>query len=370
MGDHEHLLRAVDGLGPLVRSSAPAASRRRRLPDDVVASMRECGLQRLWIPRRYGGYELPLPVALSIYQAAAWHDGSFAWSVMIGAGGGLFAAYLAPDIAEELFGPKTALVAGSGAPNGRAERVPGGFDARGRWRYASGAHDATVFTANCVLYDSGCPLTAPAGGPQVRALVFRPEDVLIHDTWDTTGLRATDSEDIEVRGAFVPEARSFSVLTDQPVVDGPLYRIPFDVLTGLPVASVALGLAERALAEFRQLAVAKPTSQSGAPLGGLESVRDAVAAADASIAGAFVELNQRARQVWKRAVAGDEIDALHVRRCTHSSIRAARDLVAAIARLVPLAGMNAVRIDDPFSCAWRDLEAVAAHASLSPLLLG
>jgi hypothetical protein len=59
-----------------------------------------------------------------------------------------------------------------------------------------------------------------------------------------------------------------------------------------------------------------------------------------------------------------------VRRCTHSSVTAARDLVAAIARLVPLAGMNAVRIEDPFSRAWHDLEVVAAHASLSPLLLG
>src|SRR5690606_32944444 len=103
--DVARLLCAIDEIGPLVRGQAAEAERRAALSDDVVADIVRHRLFRLWIPRRYGGLELTLPEALEVYQAAARIDGSFGWSVMIGAGGGLFAAYLDPDRALETFGP-------------------------------------------------------------------------------------------------------------------------------------------------------------------------------------------------------------------------------------------------------------------------
>src|SRR5690606_333711 len=109
------------------------------LPDEVVNLLVRHRLFRLWIPRRYDGLELTLPDALAVYERAAQIDGSLGWAVMIGAGGGLFAAYLEESAAREIFGPASAVIAGSGAPDGRAERAAGGYRVSGRWRYASGA---------------------------------------------------------------------------------------------------------------------------------------------------------------------------------------------------------------------------------------
>src|SRR5690606_14879798 len=135
----QRLFHGLDAIRRLVRDHAAEADRRFALTDDVVRALVQHRLFRLWIPLRYDGLELGLPDALEIYQAAARIDGSFGWAVMIGAGGGLFAAFLDEAPARTIFAPANAVIAGSGAPEGHAERGPGGYRVRGRWRYASGA---------------------------------------------------------------------------------------------------------------------------------------------------------------------------------------------------------------------------------------
>jgi alkylation response protein AidB-like acyl-CoA dehydrogenase len=340
----------------------------RSLPEPVVAAIVERGLFRLWIPRRYGGAELSLPEALEVYEAAARLDGSFGWSVMIGSGGGLFAAYLEPQIAAALFEPRAAVVAGSGAPTGTAERVAGGYRVSGRWRYASGAHYATVFTANCRVTELGSPVMS-AGEPLIRAMALDPRDVIIHRTWDTSGLRATGSHDIEVVQAFVPSNATFSVFADPPLETGPLYRIPFGTLTELPVSAVALGIAEHALEEFVSLAHAKRPASSSVPLDRQETVQASLRRARRGLADAQRVLYEHAHRVWNATVASGRPDEDTVRACTEGSVRLVRALVSAIAELVPLSGMNALHAEDPFAITWRDLEAVAAHYSVSPINL-
>src|SRR5690606_31364514 len=154
----------------------------------------------------------------------------------------------APDLsARAVFGPSDAVIAGSGAPDGRAERVPGGYRVQGRWRYASGAPYATTFTANCIVTRGGEPVRGDDGEPLVRAMAFPRDAVEIVETWDAAGMRATSSHDFRVEDVFVPESMSFSVFMDAPREPGPLYRLPFQVLTELPVLAVAIGIARHAL---------------------------------------------------------------------------------------------------------------------------
>src|SRR5215831_8590942 len=97
------LLTVLGDLTPALRAAAPEADRRARLSAPVAAALAEHGLFRLWVPRRTSGFELTLPEALEIYEAAARVDGSVGWAVMIGSGGGLFAAYLPADIAHSIY---------------------------------------------------------------------------------------------------------------------------------------------------------------------------------------------------------------------------------------------------------------------------
>ena len=355
------LLGRLDSLAVDMAPHLAQSEQQARLAPQISAPLLHEGFFRLWIPGAVGGLELSLPDALRIYEAAAAIDGSLGWAVMIGAGGGLFAAYLPLAGARELFAPAAALVAGSGAPSGCAERVPGGYRVRGSWRFASGAHYASVFTAACVVTVGGTAVLDAAGKPLIRAMSIPPAQVRILDTWDPTGMRGTGSHDFEVHEAYVPEHHTFSVITDAPRETGPLYRLPFGVLTELPVSAVGLGIARRALYEFAHLLPARK-SAVGAPA--VISQRFAQACAVLEQAGAAV--TALAQEAWRTVSEGHLLDAAQLARITavcgvsHAQLRAAVDELAGVA------GMRAIDRRGGFARAWRDLQALGAHGSLAP----
>lgn len=365
----DQLLARVHDLTPLWRRHAPEAERLTRLPDEVVRSLIELELFRLWIPQRHGGFELDLPHTLQIYEAVAAVDGSVGWAVMIGAGGGLFAAYLDADAADRIFAQKQALIAGSGAPDGRAERVAGGYRASGRWCYASGAHYASTFTANCVVTSEGVPITNPDGTPLIRAMAFTPAQVTIIPTWNVSGLRGTGSHDFEVVDAFVPEQHTFSVFTDSPRESGPLYRLPFDVLTQLPIAAVALGIAGHALRSFATLARSKKSSVLRTALIEDPLAQSRYAESHAQWRFAQARVHALAAVVWRQALANHELAARELAEITTACCLCLSQLYAAIGALAQLAGMTAIAMEDEFARAWRDLQALSAHVSISPYRL-
>lgn len=63
----------------------------------------------------------------------------------------VFVPSFSPAVAERIYAPVDAVIAGSGYATGKARNVPGGYRVTGQWKYASGAQYARVFTANAVL---------------------------------------------------------------------------------------------------------------------------------------------------------------------------------------------------------------------------
>jgi alkylation response protein AidB-like acyl-CoA dehydrogenase len=348
------LLRRLDSLAADFAPHLNTAEQAARLPAAISGPLLREGFFRLWIPASAGGLELPLADALRIYEAAAAIDGSLGWAVMIGAGGGLFAAWLPSAAAQELFASTAALVAGSGAPTGYAEKVAGGYRVRGAWRFASGAHDASVFTAACVVTAGGKPVLDAQGKPLIRAMSIPPAAVRIVDSWDATGMRGTGSHDFEVRDALVPEQHSFSVLTDAPRAPGALYRLPFSVLTELPVSAVGLGIARHALREFACAAT------------GSAEVSTRFAQARAVLALAAAAVAELAEEAWRTVSQGAALDAAQLARITAVCCVSQQQLRGAITDLAGVAGMRAIDRRSGFSRAWRDLQTLGAHGSLAP----
>ncbi len=355
------LLQRLDSLAADFAPHFAPAERAARLPPEISGPLLREGFFRLWIPAAHGGLELPLEEALRLYEAAAAIEGSLGWALMIGAGGGLFAAWLPERGARELFAPAAALVAGSGAPGGFAERVPGGYRVRGAWRYASGAHYASVFTAACVVTQDGAAVRDAQGAALIRAMAMAPADVRILDSWDATGLRATGSHDFEVREARVPEHHSFSVLTDAPRAPGALYRLPFNVLTELPVSAVGLGIARRALREFAHSAPAQPAGGAGQG-----TVATRFAQAQAALAQAAALVRELAGEAWRTVAAGGRLNEAQLARITAGCCVSQEQLLHAISALARVAGMRAIDQRSGFSRAWRDLQTLGAHGSLAP----
>jgi alkylation response protein AidB-like acyl-CoA dehydrogenase len=366
----QEILARLDELATIFRDSAAEGDRLARLPKYVVRALVQHGLFRLWIPKRCAGFELDLHGALQIYEAAARLDGSIGWAVMIGSGGGLFAAYLDASTANAIYARPEAVIAGSGSPDGRAQRERGGYRVSGCWHYASGAHYATTFTANCLVMEGGQLVFGADGKPLVRAMAFESPQVAILPVWDPTGMRGTGSDDFEVRDAFVPENRSFSVVTDAPREQGPLYRLPFNVLTELPVTAVAVGIARHALDAFASLAHVKKIHGAGASLMSDPVVQSTFGIAHATWQFAKALLDSLAHKAWDAVRSSRTLSPVDLAEITGGCVLCVARLRAAVAELLALVGMTAIQPDSELARAWRDLQALAAHGSISPRHLG
>ena len=126
-----------------------------------------------------------------------------------------------------------------------AERVEGGYHLTGRKQFGSNGPAWRWLGAHAI------DATAP-GGPQiVHAFVERTSPgVTVVETWDTLGMRPTQSHDTVLDGVFVPDARIGRVVaagdgTDPFIVAKAMWPLSL-------MAAVYLGIADRAL----ELAVA------------------------------------------------------------------------------------------------------------------
>jgi alkylation response protein AidB-like acyl-CoA dehydrogenase len=122
----------------------------------------------------------------------------------------------------------------------QAVRVAGGYRLTGRKQFGSNGPTWQWLGAHAIDADA-------AGGPQiVHAFVARDsEGVSVVETWDTLGMRPTQSHDTILDGVFVPDERIGTVVPAGDASD------PF--LVGLAmwplslIAAVYLGIADRAL---------------------------------------------------------------------------------------------------------------------------
>src|SRR5690606_19334432 len=341
MNDADTLIDAARELLPLVRAEAAAGEAQGRTTPALLAELHARRLFRLFVPRSIGGEELPLVPALEIFELVSSADGAAGWTVMIGAGAGLFGAFLPPASAREILGPDDAVIAGSGAPHGTAREVDGGYRVSGRWSYASGARHATWFTANCVVHDpDGRPRRTASGEPLVRAVAVPAAEVQIHSTWDVVGLRGTGSEDFEIADRFVPSEHTFSALADPPVEQGPLYRVPFVSLAELSFAAVALGIARGALEEFRALARTKRPLGATEPLAADPDVRVRYARAEGAVRASRALVFEEAARTWETVERGDTVDSLAQLSVRLACVDAARRSARAVDELHARAGMT------------------------------
>ena len=128
----------------------------------------------------------------------------------------------------------------------------------GRWQWGSG-------TQHCAWICGGTITDAD----DFRLVFFPAADVEILDTWYSSGLRGTGSNDFAVTEVFVPGGPSGGDRAGlRPRIDRPLYRFPLFSLLALAVASVCFGIARRAIDELVDLAAAKT------PAFALEAPRD------------------------------------------------------------------------------------------------
>src|ERR1035441_4256092 len=113
-------------IADMARGMADRIDADRRLPAELVEALRDSGLLRAGAPIEVDALELPAGTALRCAEEVARGDASAGWCVSIAITSSLLVAYLPPASRDELFGDGRGVAAGVWAPQGKAQRVPGG----------------------------------------------------------------------------------------------------------------------------------------------------------------------------------------------------------------------------------------------------
>jgi len=137
-------------LGPLLAAAAHEIERNRELPGSIVSALIDNGMFRLLQPRSLGGAELDPMTYIRVVEEIASHDASTGWCVEQANGCSMVAAFLDPEVAQEIFGPSDGIVAWGPVGPAEVHTVPGGFRLTGAWNFASGSHHASWLGAHVV----------------------------------------------------------------------------------------------------------------------------------------------------------------------------------------------------------------------------
>lgn len=353
------LLSTVDRLRPAIVDAAGQAERERTLPPALAREMSLAGLFRMSVPTDYGGSEAPLSTQLEVIERVAQADASAGWCVMIASTTSMLCGQWDDAVVQEIFGEdRLASVCGVYAPKGKAEAVEGGYRVTGRWSFASGCRHSSWRLGGAMLPGHG------DGPPQMRLMMFRAEDTVVHDTWRVAGLRGTGSHDIEVKEAFVPAARAVDP-GRKPHRDQLLYRMPLFGALAAEVAAVALGIARAAIDAFVQLATAKVPAGGRKTLAQRGTVQALVAEAEGGYRAGRAGLLEAARVCEAQASDGAALGAearLSLRLAANEAVRAA---VRAVDMMYRAGGGTSLYEDSPLQRHLRDVHATTQHAMVS-----
>lgn len=348
-------------LAPLVERQVGETERQRRLPAELVRALVDGKFYRMLLPRSVGGAELPLRAFMTVIEEFARSDASTAWCVAQCGTCAMAAAYLEPGTAREVFGPDDAIVAwGPPAPS-EARIVDGGYRVSGKWKFASGGHQAGWVGAQSFVVDrDGAPVRRPDGAPVIRTMLVPREQVRMADAWHVMGLKGTGSDDYEVADVFVPERFSFG--RDEAAdrrEEGVLYRFSTSNVYALAFAALALGIARRMLDDARAVASAKVPYGTKSPLRDNNVVQAQIGRSEAGWRAARGFLYETARDLWRGMSADPTLSLdqrIELRMASVWAIHQAVEIADTVFRMV---GSAAIFETGPFERRFRDLHTVA-----------
>ncbi len=236
----------------------------RRLTPDVVSAMKEAGLFRMNMPRIWGGPEMTSMEQVEVIEEISRGDASAGWCLMIGCDSGLYSGFLEDSVARKLFPRLDMVQAGWVYPMGQAHETDGGYKVKkGQWAFCSGSTHTDNIAAGCTIFKNGEPKLGENGLPEWRIVIAPKDQWDVQDTWHTTGLRGTASNDYTIKGEemFVPAEHTFSFV--EPKRDGTLWVKPDTLLrkmSGIPlgVARAAIDFAIGTLKDKVEMPTFKP----------------------------------------------------------------------------------------------------------------
>jgi indole-3-acetate monooxygenase len=370
----QHLLDAVNRIGPLIAERTTAAEADRQLSADVYNGMYRAGLFTMLAPKARGGIELHPVECMRVWEAIARLDSAAAWNLVMNQAVAGFIAWLPAQGVDELFRDGVPTVAGALNPPTAAVRADGGWRITGQVPFASGCHHAAWVGLPAVEMVDGQPKLDPeTGQPAVFAAFVPRTATTILDTWHTLGMRGTGSCDVAVKDLFVPDRRTARVgplMRPAPGFEGPLFRMwPLTAILG--EATVSVGVAASAVAAAVDLCKTKTPAYNATPLREQQLAQFQLGKARARV--------EASRDTLYRAAefAFDDVERSGALLAPEAKIRlqlaacfTAESCAEAVRFVNDVTGTSSIRLGPPFERHFRDAHTLLQHSSKSSARYG
>ena len=355
-------------LVPALRSRAAQAEAARVMLPETVNDLQSIGALRALQPRRWGGMEFDFIAYIDIPTELARGCASTSWNVVnLMIHNWMLAMYDERAQADVWDKDPTALIAaGIAFPQGRAQKVDGGFVISGKWNFSS-----------CVNISTWCMLAVTVrDGDNIidhRMCLLDQSQYEIVDDWYTLGMRSTGSMTVVAKDVFVPEYRALCMYDIRggdtfPGARGnpnPLYRVSLTALGGHGIAATALGNAMAALEHTLALVKERSTNYTGLKMRDQQIVQHRVATAAVKIESAKLML--RADAIEAQALADKNIvpDMQAKLRYKRNAAYISGLCVEAVDMLHTVTGASGIYQSYPLERIFRDAHALGAHISLN-----
>lgn len=355
------ILSRVKELLPELKTRSSEIEANRRLPRDIVESLRRAGVFRSATPKEWGGPELTSMQQAELIETIATADASAAWCCMIGMDSGIYSGFLSVDVAHQVYPSLDLATSGWIHPQGRAKRVPGGYLVTGKWRFGSGVTHCDVLSAGCLVYedDSDESISREKMLANWRVMLCDPSDFIIEDTWHTTGLSGSGSLDYSTEGLFVPEERSFSF--SKPHRKGPLHDAPDAILRKM--SGVPLGMARACLDYLREQARWRNDRETGARWTDDPRIQTEIARCEMEFAAARITVYSSLTTQWEKLSRGETFsvdDRVATALARYNAFQMGRKVARKAYDL--LGGASVYRNTSPLDRWVRDAETMCQHA--------
>lgn len=350
-------------LVPTLKKRAAKAEELCRMPDETIADVKAAGFNKIYMPKRFGGYEMDWGAHYEVGRELGRACGSTAWTVSLVFSHIIWVARFHPEAQEEFFAKiKDPLVSTGTAGHSVLEEADGGYRLSGRWKFVSGVHHA-----DCAVVGARVD---PEAGFSHWVLLY-PDDYTIIETWNTEGLRGTGSHDIEVKERFLPAHRVVGreefMNFGSPgakLHDHYVYRMRMAPLQRSWFAAPLVGPARGALEEYCTITKTRTGRMFGERIVDQVPVQVRVGESLAEIEMAELIIDTFIRFLHERGASGNDLLGTEVLKARRDMTVAARLCVRATTRLAEMMGAGGQERSNPVQRHMRDCRMVATHIEL------
>ena len=198
----QELIDRAIALRPKLVERQAAVEERTYYDEEMHAEFQQAGFYRMFMPRRYGGFEVSVPTFMRVIVEIARGCPSTGWCLALASNHALMVgSWFAEEAQDEVFDGGRFICASVAAPISEpALRVEGGWELNGKVSFCSGIPYSTYYLGQALtLGDEGAP------GPMMLFVAPRGTWEMLDDWGQILGFKGSGSQSIVFDHGRIPD---------------------------------------------------------------------------------------------------------------------------------------------------------------------